>query len=229
MRWIPLLLLVVLVTAGCAARLPVPNTAPVARVAPAPVPGPVTATDFARAVDGLGGPDVSILRCGLEPEAGHGEVTHAAHGGHGGHEEHKQHEIALFLGYTFERGDGGFTVGVDYGYWITERVGIGPFLDFVAGDINAIALGAGVWFRPVCRLPDLTLYVAPGLDISHEVEDHGHGHVEKTWETTPLLRFGVLYGIDLGCDYRLMPSFYWDLIFPDKQAYVIGLTLGKEF
>jgi len=142
-----------------------------------------------------------------------------------GEEEFKRHEIALFLGYTAERGEGGPTIGLDYTYWINERFGVGPFVDFVAGEIDAFALGAGVWFRPFRRAGDLSLYVAPGLDIVHEEEHDG----ERSWEVKALLRLGVVYGFDAGGGIRLVPSFYLDVFSPDEQAYVVGLTIAREF
>ena len=67
------------------------------------------------------------------------------------------------------------------------------------------------------------------MDISHEREEGDHGEEgERSWAVEPLLRLGVVYGFDLGRGFRLDPSFYWDLIYPDKQAFVLGLTFGKE-
>jgi hypothetical protein len=136
----------------------------------------------------------------------------------------KRHEIALFLGYTSERAEGGPTIGLDYAYWFNERVGVGPFVDYVAGEIEAVALGAGIWFRPFRRAEGLAFYVAPGIDITNEKEDG-----KRSWEASALLRLGGTYGFDIGRGLRLMPSFYMDLIAPDKQAFVIGLSIGREF
>ena len=139
-------------------------------------------------------------------------------------EAFKRHEIAIFVGYTFERGEDGATIGLDYAYWFNERIGVGPFVDYVAGDIEAFALGAGIWFRPFRRAEGLAFYVAPGIDITNERE-----HGKRSWETNALLRLGGTYGFTVGRGLRLLPSFYVDLIAPDKQAYVFGLSIGKEF
>ena len=142
-------------------------------------------------------------------------------------------EVGLFLGYTFERGEGGATVGLDYVRWLVpERIGVGAFLDLVFGDVDARAVGAGVWVRPFREIEDLTFVVAPGIDLANEEEESElglEGERGKAWEAAALLRLGVLYGFDLGRGYRFVPSFYVDIIFPDKAAYVMGVGIGKEF
>lgn len=221
MRGLPLILFAACLAGGCASRLPIERGAPIAR-AEAAVPT-WSAAAFQETVDRLGGREACFVRCAAEHAGIVEEVV----------EEHLNHEIALFLGYTFERGEGGGTVGIDYTYWINRRFGVGPFVDLVLGDIDALAAGAGVWLRPFRELEDLTFYVAPGIDATNEEEpaeeesDEGEGG--RSWEVRALVRLGILYGFDLGRGFRFIPSFYADVIFPDKKAFVMGLTLGKEF
>lgn len=209
-----LTLSIALLLGGCAARLPVEE-----RVAPSlATPSTLLAAVPAPQDDVWGsGPrlsmvNVSLVPCGLE--CGEAEEE----------EEFKRHEVAVFVGFTAERGEGGPTIGLDYTYWINERFGVGPFVDYVAGELQALAFGAGVWFRPFGRVQDLAFSVAPGMDITRE-EEHG----ETSWEASALLRLGVVYGFSVGRGFRLLPSFYVDLIAPDKQAYVMGLSIAKEF
>lgn len=216
-------LLVILCVAGlvggCASRLPVAEEAP---LAPADATRPAwSASAFQETVDRLGEREPCFLRCAAEHEAVSGEHE----------EEHFANEIAVFVGHTFERGEGGATIGLDYSRWLTRRFGVGAFVDFVLGDIDAIAAGAGVWVRPLRELEDLTFFVGPGVDFLYE-EEEGHGHEGEGGdkrEARALVRLGVLYGMDLGRGFRLVPAFYADVIFPDKRAFVLGMNFGKEF
>ena len=105
----------------------------------------VSRGQFTQVVESLRPHETAFLRCGLEPDCERREPE----------EGFERHELAVFLGYTFERGEGGATVGLDYAYYVNERFGVGPFFDFVAGEVDAFAVGAGVWFRPFRRLEDL--------------------------------------------------------------------------
>jgi len=212
MRLSSLVLSIALLTGGCAAQIPLDQPEPTAALATGTLLTAVPAPKENVAESGRRLSMVNACFEPCEPECAEAE------------EKFKHHELALFVGYTFERGDGGVTLGLDYTYWFTERFGVGPFLDYVAGDIEALAVGAGVWFRPIRRLENLALYVAPGLDIVHE-EEHG----EKSWEVKALLRLGAVYAFPVGRGFRILPSFYVDLIAPDTQAYVMGLSIAKEF
>ncbi len=215
----PALLLVALLACGCVTRLPVaePTTAGLGAPVPAAPPMPVQVPEerVARIVERASRTDDCFVRCGLEREFEAPEVEE---------EELERHEIALFFGYTFERGEGGATVGLDYAYWLEEWFGVGAFGDYVAGELDAFAGGVGVWFRPFKKGEGLTLFAGPGIDVSKDEEEG-----EESWEARALIRLGATYAIDLGRGFRFLPSFYYDVIFPDKQAYVLGLTIGKEF
>jgi hypothetical protein len=177
---------------------------------------PVPEARVARIVERASRTDECFVRCGLERgfEAAEAEE-----------EEFLQHEVGVFVGYTFERGEGGATVGLDYSYWFEEWLGVGGFADYVAGELDAFAGGAGVWVRPFQKGEGLTLFAGPGIDVSNEEEEGGG----ETWEARALIRLGALYACDLGRGFRLLPAFYYDVIFPNRQAYVLGLTLAKEF
>jgi len=91
-----------------------------------------------------------------------------------------------------------------------------------------MAMGAGVWVRPVRRFERLAFYVAPGVDVSQSREETEEGE-ERKWETEFLLRFGAMVNFEIGRGYVISPSIYWDWIAFDRSATVIGLTFGKEF
>jgi len=219
MRVIPFLLLITCLATACASRLPVRDGGHAAAVDPAPPTWSRAA--LRETVDRLRERETCFVRCAAEGEIGRGEVE----------EELERHEVGVFVGYTFERGEGGATVGLDYTYWLSKRFGVGPFVDLVWGDVDAMAAGAGVWVRPFCQLEDLAFYVAPGIDLAKEEEEEEgeEGGTKSKWEAEALLRLGVTYGVDLWRGFRLAPSFYADIIFPSKQAFVLGVTFGKEF
>jgi len=226
MRVVPAILLAALFVGGCASRLPVEREAGATfDVAGITEFRPVSAERVTRE-------SVPVVEREMLGDAHHGEAGEAGEAG----EEHPRHEIGVFLGYTGERGEGGgFTVGLDYAYGINEWLSIGPFFDYVSGDVDAFAAGAGVWLRPIPCLRKLAFYAAPGVDFAHELEEAeegGEGLLEgekRVWETNFMLRLGGLYIIEVGHGYIVAPSFYWDWIGFEKSAYVFGLTFGKAF
>ena len=182
MRLRSLILSVALLAGGCATRLPIDETEPSASRGSSPLLTAIPAPEY-RADTALVGKRLSMSHaCFVPCERACGEVE----------EEFKHHEIAIFLGYTSERGEGGATIGLDYAYWFNERFGVGPFFDYVTGEVDAFAFGAGVWVRPLNRLSALSFYVAPGVDIAHE-EKHGTDE-GRSWEASALLRLGAAYG-----------------------------------
>jgi len=235
MRVTAIILTLAFLGTGCATRLPVERT----------LPSPTSprrawtlteiprADEIARAVDRQSGSDGCFRRCSLAAEGG----RHVVEGGAKEEKEGGIHELALFVGYTFERAEGGATIGLDYAYWFNEHIGVGPFVDFVAGEIDAFAFGGGVWLRPfrVYPLNEVSFQVAPGVDLAHEreevegLEEGQAGEEERKWEARALLRLGVVAGFDLGRNWRLLPSLFFDVIFPDKKAIVLGLSIAKEW
>ena len=108
----------------------------------------------------------AFLTPGLAQGSQHSGQTH---GGSVSHHEHKHH-LAFFIGGTrggadteshsasesssgsdFTRGDF-FTVGVDYQYLILPWMGVGPFIDYAAGNFKATVAGGGVFLQTVRRL-----------------------------------------------------------------------------
>ncbi len=227
MRISSIVLLVALLSAGCAARLPTATTgageSPHAASAP-----PLRAVSTWTTVS-----EERLTRVVVP----HGEFEAASEGIREAAEEEEEfwNEITVFAGYTFERGEGGATVGLCYARMLTRGVGVGPFVDYVAGELDALAIGAGFYFRPFEGARDLTVFVGPGVDLvneereaeEHEGEHGGSGG--KTWEAEFMIRLGVMYGFDLGRGFRFVPAFYWDIISMERQAYVLGFEFGKEF
>lgn len=222
MRGMSLILLAAVCTAGCAARLPLAEqTAPVALVeAPASYMTQVSAQRLTRTVVPVSEYPMRAEEPYEGPEA----------------EEEAEREATIFLGYTAERGEGGFTIGFDYGHKVHEGIAVGPFVDYVAGDLHALAIGGCFFLRPFKRNQDVTFVFGAGIDLSQaEEEEHEGeesppgGRTSKKWQTDFLLRIGVKYGFDLGRGFRFVPAFNWDIIAMERQAYVFGIELGKEF
>lgn len=194
---VPLLALPLL---GCAARLPVDRTEPLDRAAPPAVFG-----------SGSEGTEAAYA-------ARYARVAEAVE------EEGEQHHANVFLGYTWERGEGGATIGLDYLFRIDHRIQVGPFVDFVAGDIEAFAFGVVLLYE-LC--PGLFVVAGPGVDLSREETHHGGEHGEL--EAAALFRLGVAYEAELGRGWAVGPGFYWDFIAPKKRAFLVGLNVAKNW
>jgi len=139
-------------------------------------------------------------------------------------EEEERHHANVFLGYTWERGEGGATIGLDYLRRIDRRLQVGPFVDVVAGDVDALAFGVILLYE---ACPGLFLAAGPGVDLSREEDHDGHGHGDL--EAAALFRLGVSYEAELGRGWTIGPAFFLDLIAPKKQAYVLGLNVAKNW
>jgi hypothetical protein len=143
-------------------------------------------------------------------------------------DEYDRHSVAVFVGYTFERGEGGLSVGADYHYKLSECAGITLFGDYVAGDIQAAAFGAGMFFEVA---EGLNIVAAPGVEISEEEDEHGGEGEGQDTETKFefLWRFGASYERELGRGWSVGGAVYVDLVTSGKTPVVVGLSLGKSF
>ena len=127
---------------------------------------------------------------------------------HGHHDPHST--IGIFVGDTTERRRDGFTLGIEYEYRASRRLGIGLTAEHAGGDFDTnvfvlpVALHEGPW----------KLYAGPGVESGEEGEE-------------PLLRVGVEYGLRVG-EYEVSPQI--DLDFVDgERLFVFGLVLSREF
>ncbi|MHC4549716.1 MAG: hypothetical protein ACYTEZ_13170 [Planctomycetota bacterium] len=145
-----------------------------------------------------------VLASAQEPPGG-AEPGHEVEGLH-------PHMLNLFLGYTDDRAGDGFTIGLDYEYRFSKPVGVGGYVDYVAGDIDVVVLGVAAYGHP---WKELVLVVAPGVEV-------GHG------QSDALVRLGGFYEIPVG-DYFVSPAFYVDLVEGKSPALIGGVNLGKKF
>jgi len=116
--------------------------------------------------------------------SGEGEVRVEGEPGGKAEPESKvgSHVVNLFVGGSSERSDGGFTLGAEYAYRFRPKWSVGAFGEYTWGDLNAVALGAAVFFFPI---EPLALMAGPGV----EFED---GKAEA------LLRIGAAWEFEVG-------------------------------
>jgi hypothetical protein len=135
-------------------------------------------------------------------------------GGRTGHESVVgSHVVSLFVGGSSERDDGGgVTLGAEYAYRFRPKWSVGAFGEYTAGHLDAVALGAAVFFFPI---EPLALMAGPGV----EFEDG---------EAEALARIGAAYEFEVG-ETILAPGVYLNLINGGKQVIIAGLNIGRRF
>ena len=128
-------------------------------------------------------------------------------------EEYERNELALFVGYTGERGGGGAAVGVGYHRSLRRNFGVAVFGEYVFGDLQVPVFGAGLFFKPSEKS---NILVALGL----ERED-------DEWE--PLVRLGSYYRLFEVRGVAVSPAAYLDVINGKDPVFVFGLEFGREW
>lgn len=136
-----------------------------------------------------------------------------------GHEEEEfepgagAHGIGVFVGGSDEIGDKeGYVVGLDYGYRVTDEVGVGAFLEFVSGIDRSAATGfQSYWVSPI----DVVLFAGAGFERK-----------DSEWE--PILRVGIEYEIVMTSGWILAPSIFYDWG-EDSDVLLYGFTFGRFF
>lgn len=155
------------------------------------------------------------------------------------HEEHeplKRHKLALFVGYTWvptgdpHEGDSkgtviAPTVGIDYSFWISHRVGVGltnelELTTYVVETSDGTTLpreyayvGAVVGIYEAAR--GLGLYAGPGI----ELEKHENFYV---------LKVGAEYTFAVAHGWATSVAFAYD--FKDEyDSWALGLGVARRF
>jgi hypothetical protein len=126
-------------------------------------------------------------------------------------ESGKRHALALFVGDTYDDGDNGFTLGLDYEYRLSRWLGLGGMLDLVGSGDRELALGVPVFFHAT---PRLKFELAAGFERTDD-------------DTNPLVRLGAMYGFPLG-PVALLPNFALDFVDSDT-VYVFGVNFEWKF
>jgi hypothetical protein len=124
------------------------------------------------------------------------------------HQPH--HVLGVFIGDTTESRREGLTLGLEYEYRVSQRLGLGATIEHVAGDFDAdvyvlpIALHNGPW----------KVYAGPGLERGEEGD-------------APLLRLGAEYGFHMG-KFEISPQLDVDFV-EDETLFVIGVVFAYLF
>lgn len=127
--------------------------------------------------------------------------------------EFKRHSLAIITRYvTEERADGGVALGLEYVYRFHEHWGTAAYVEYVAGEIDAVVLGATLNFRPI---EPWGIALGPGYELS---EDH------PRW----ILRLGTFYEFEVGT-FTITPAAYVDWLEGGGFAVLAGLNFGIRF
>jgi hypothetical protein len=132
-------------------------------------------------------------------------------GGLWAQESGNRHTLAVFLGDTYDDGDHGFTLGLDYEYRLSRWVGLGGMVDFVGSGDREYVVGIPVFLHATKRL---TFELAAGME-------------RADGSSNALVRLGAMYGIPLG-PVELLPTFALDFVDSDT-VYVFGAAFAWDF
>ena len=123
-------------------------------------------------------------------------------GGLWAQESGNRHTLAVFLGDTYDDGDHGFTLGLDYEYRLSKWLGLGGMVDFVGSGDREYVVGIPVFL-------------------------HATRHLRSDGSSNALVRLGAMYGIPLG-PVELVPTFALDFVDSDT-VYVFGAAFAWNF
>jgi hypothetical protein len=113
---------------------------------------------------------------------------------------------------TDDRGEKGFSMGLDYEYKFSEIFGIGGLLDIAGSDVRSFVVGVPIFAHPVGGLVAL---LAPGI----EHQDDGSNEA--------LVRLGAGWEFELSERFVVAPMFNIDFVDGDK-VYVYGVAFGYK-
>ncbi len=129
------------------------------------------------------------------------------------HAEERQH-LSLLLAQSdvLDEHEDGFTLGIDYEYALTPRLGAGFVLERAHGDLEATSLFAVL---DIHLTEQLVAQIGPGYEWKDDKENTG------------VFRLGTYYEIELG-DITFAPTISYDMG-EDENTFVYGVLLGKKF
>jgi hypothetical protein len=158
---------------------------------------------------------------------------------HEEHEEHaalKRHSLALFTGYTCvpkgnsHEGDPEGTViaptiGIDYSFWISHKVGVGLYNDFelatyvvetsadttIPREYSYVGAVVGIW-EPT---RGLELYAGPGVEL-------------ETHENLFVLKVGFEYAFAVANGWATGVAFGYDFK-EEYDSFALGISVARRF
>ena len=123
------------------------------------------------------------------------------------------HTVAGFFGGSDEPGDfEGFTFGLDYGYRIGDRWGLGVFAEGVTGIDRSFATGLYGFVNPV---GELVLIAGPGVERNQE-----------SWGV--IGRVGAAWEFPLDDHWTASPGVYYDFS-EHTNLLIYGVSLGYSW
>lgn len=144
---------------------------------------------------------------------------------------HSKHHIAIFDGATtnFGHSTTGYSLGVDYEYFVSDKIGVGLIGEYVFSGEGEAVIGVPVFFHPT---GNIKLGAAPiGIKAEvHHGDYHGDSHdaatsdVEKEWNMGA--RFNAAYSFHFG-KISAGPSVSLDIT--NTTAVVYGVAFGVGF
>lgn len=148
-------------------------------------------------------------------------VTLADNHGHGhdapAWQVHGAHHLSVILGGTHIEGEGtAETIGLDYEYRISDRVGLGAVVEHAAGEIDATTSLAVVDVHPFNN--QLIVQLGVGVEARSGDEE----------DDVFVARTGVLYEFGHG-RYSWSPQLHWDYHDGHPNAVVVGVAFGVAF
>ena len=141
-------------------------------------------------------------------DAGAGSLANAneTHG-------HAPNLVSVFVGNTQHGSSNGASLGVEYERRLSSLIGLGAFVEYAGGDIDALRVAVPVFFHPHAGW---VFKLAPGSEI-----EHGDAQF--------MMRTGVGYEFEIASKWILIPQFNMDFVDRRGTTLVYGLSLSRQF
>lgn len=124
------------------------------------------------------------------------------------------HKLGLFiLGNTQDESGNGLSIGLEYEYQWSERLGTGAMVEYAGGDHNAWVTGVPIFLHPHAGW---SFWLMPGVEIEEE-------------ENSFLVRAGGGYDFEIAPKWSLVPEFNIDFIEGGETKFIYGLAIEREF
>jgi len=121
--------------------------------------------------------------------------------------------VSVFVGNTQHESSNGASLGVEYERRLSPLIGLGAFVEYAGGDIDALRIGVPVFFHPHAGW---VFKLAPGTEI-----EHGDGQF--------MMRTGVGYEFEIASKWILIPQFNVDFVDRRGTMLIYGLSLSRQF
>ena len=131
-------------------------------------------------------------------------------------EEEGPHHLSIIAGATIidaQESESAFTLGLDYEYRVSDRLGLGVVVEHAFGPIESTTLLA---VADIHLWKGLAIQTGPGVEFIDDKEE------------AFVLRLGALYEWELGDGFTVSPQVHYD--FSDAEdAVVVAIGFGRAF